>query len=192
MARALCQLQSDLKNGVSFIEDLQPRTPQKKEPKRRTTVSQEERESSTKIALFGNSSETHLQSPKRKRSGSGHSNKSCENLGLIGNFPSPQELAGLEEDLLARRCNLGYRARRIRSLACAVMEKKIDLNELEESLHIKDPSNYEILSEKLSSLDGFGPFTCANVLVCMGFYHRIPSDSETMRHLRQVGGSIFL
>jgi hypothetical protein len=38
----------------------------------------------------------------------------------------------------------------------------------------------------LKGIDGFGPFTCANVLMCMGFYHVIPTDSETIRHLRQV------
>ena len=31
----------------------------------------------------------------------------------IGNFPSPRELASLDEKFLEKRCNLGYRAYRI-------------------------------------------------------------------------------
>ncbi|KAI6678936.1 hypothetical protein NL676_039732 [Syzygium grande] len=73
---------------------------------------------------------------------------------VAGNFPSPRELARLDECFLAKRCNLGYRAGQIR----------------------------------LRQIDGFGPFTCANVLTCMGFYHAIPTDSETIRHLKQVHG----
>uniref|UniRef100_A0A6N2NHQ2 HhH-GPD domain-containing protein n=1 Tax=Salix viminalis TaxID=40686 RepID=A0A6N2NHQ2_SALVM len=81
---------------------------------------------------------------------------------MIGNFPSPRELANLDESFLAKRCNLGYRAIRIIKLA------------------------QSILADQFRKIDGFGPFTCANVLMCMGFYHIIPTDSETVRHLKKV------
>ncbi|KAL0454534.1 UNVERIFIED_CONTAM: hypothetical protein Slati_0792600 [Sesamum latifolium] len=104
----------------------------------------------------------------------------------IGNFPSPRELAGLDVKFLARRCSLGYRAARVINLAQQVIEGRILLTELEYAYDTLILSNYDKLAEKLRAIDGFGPFTCANVLMCMGFYHVIPTDSETIRHLKQV------
>lgn len=104
----------------------------------------------------------------------------------IGNFPSPRELAKLDESVLAKRCNLGYRAGRILKLAQGIVEGRIQLRELEEISNETSLTTYDKLAEKLSSINGFGPFTRANVLVCMGFYHVIPTDSETIRHLKQV------
>ncbi|XP_031256362.1 uncharacterized protein LOC116114365 [Pistacia vera] len=104
----------------------------------------------------------------------------------IGNFPSPGELANIDEIFLAKRCNLGYRAGRIIKLAQAIVEGRIQLEQLEEICSEASLASYDKLAEQLSKIDGFGPFTCANVLVCMGFYHVIPSDSETIRHLKQV------
>uniref|UniRef100_A0A1D1YA35 N-glycosylase/DNA lyase n=1 Tax=Anthurium amnicola TaxID=1678845 RepID=A0A1D1YA35_9ARAE len=109
------------------------------------------------------------------------SHPSCK----VGDFPVPEELAGLDEDFLAKRCGLGYRAKRILSLARGIVERKIQLEELEAICDISNLSSYDKLNEQLSSLDGFGPFTRANVLMCMGFFHKIPADSETIRHLKQ-------
>ncbi|KAK9286082.1 hypothetical protein L1049_014462 [Liquidambar formosana] len=104
----------------------------------------------------------------------------------IGNFPTPRELASLDENFLAKRCNLGYRASRILKLAQSVVEGRIQLTQLEEVGKIASLASYDKLAEQLKEIDGFGPFTCANVLMCMGFYHVIPTDSETIRHLKQV------
>lgn len=214
MARALCELQLELK-AFSVLKNLQPRTPRKKELKRKNSRQEKSQlklifvgegaEGSSTCANLGSSGDNLHQYPKRQRSDSSMNQKPRQILGIpdaeeilsppplseIGHFPSPEELAGLDEDFLARRCVLGYRAKRIRSLARAIVEKKIQLEELEETCDVSDPSSYEQLNEKLSCLDGFGPFTRANVLMCMGFYHKIPSDSETIRHLKQVGGPFF-
>ncbi|GLT90682.1 hypothetical protein SLE2022_086050 [Rubroshorea leprosula] len=104
----------------------------------------------------------------------------------FGNFPSPKELANLDENFLAKRCSLGYRAGRILKLARGIVEGRIQLTQLEEVCKEASLSSYGMLAAQLSQLDGFGPFTCANVLMCMGFYHVIPTDSETLRHLKQV------
>lgn len=111
-----------------------------------------------------------------------------ENYGSspIGNFPSPRELAGLDENFLAKRCGLGYRAGRVIKLAQGIVEGRIQLRELECASGTLSLSDYDKLAEKLRVIDGFGPFTCANVLMCMGYYHVIPADSETIRHLKQV------
>ncbi|XP_060167486.1 uncharacterized protein LOC132598559 isoform X2 [Lycium barbarum] len=104
----------------------------------------------------------------------------------LGNFPSPKELAGLDESFLAKRCGLGYRAGRIIKLAKGIVEGRIQLKELEEACSNPSLSNYDKMAEQLREIDGFGPFTCANVLMCLGYYHVIPTDSETVRHLKQV------
>ncbi|KAL1358763.1 hypothetical protein HN51_004010 [Arachis hypogaea] len=104
----------------------------------------------------------------------------------IGNFPSPSELAHLDELFLAKRCKLGYRARRIIKLAQAIVEGKIQLGQLEELSKDASLTSYEELDEWLKQIEGFGPFTRANVLMCMGYYHVVPTDSETIRHLNQV------
>lgn len=105
---------------------------------------------------------------------------------LNGNFPSPKELARLDEYFLAKHCGLGYRAGRVIKLARAVIEGRIQLRELECGSGTLSLSDYDKLAEKVRVIDGFGPFTCANVLMCMGYYHVIPTDSETIRHLKQV------
>ncbi|KAK3182897.1 hypothetical protein Dsin_030183 [Dipteronia sinensis] len=91
----------------------------------------------------------------------------------IGNFPSPRELANLDENFLGKAL-------------CSSLQGRIQFNQLEEVCNEANFISYDKLAEQLSKIDGFGPFTCANVLVCMGFYHVIPSDSETIRHLQQV------
>nr|POE57757.1 hypothetical protein CFP56_14012 [Quercus suber] len=106
----------------------------------------------------------------------------------IGNFPSPTELANLDEGFLASRCNLGYRASRIWKLARDIVEGRIQLTQLEEAskgASFAKSSNYDKLAKQLKEIDGFGTFTCANVLMCMGYYYVIPTDSETIRHLRK-------
>lgn len=106
----------------------------------------------------------------------------------MGNFPSPEEIATLDENFLAKRCNLGYRAGRILKLAQGIVEGRINLEELEQLSADPSLSNYEKVDEKLKEIHGFGPFTRANVLMCLGFYNVIPVDSETIRHLKQVHG----
>ena len=113
----------------------------------------------------------------------------------IGNFPSPTELANLDEGFLASRCNLGYRASCILKLARDIVEGRIQLTQLEEAskgASFAKTSNYDKLAKQLKEIDGFGTFTCANVLMCMGYYHVIPTDSETIRHLRKVPFWFFL
>lgn len=105
---------------------------------------------------------------------------------IIGHFPSPEELAVLDVAFLANRCKLGYRSQHIISLAQSIVNGNVQLRKLEELCVGYSLSSYESMDERLSSLGGFGPFTRANVLMCMGFYHRIPADKETFRHIRQV------
>lgn len=103
---------------------------------------------------------------------------------VLGNFPNAKELASLDEDYLNRHCNLGYRASRIIELAKKVENGKLDLKKLEVS--VSAVSSYDSVYKKLMRIKGFGPYATANVLMCLGYYQKIPVDSETIRHLQQV------
>lgn len=171
MAESLCELQLELhQRSLSFEASEAPKTPARKEFKRKHTecFSIPDQDESREVNI--------------------HFLPEIESNGWkqLGNFPSPEELANLDESFLAKRCNLGYRAGRILKLARGVVEGKINLTQLEDSCKEGSLSNYSMSAQLLSQIDGFGPFTCTNVLMCMGYYHEIPTDSETIRHLKQV------
>uniref|UniRef100_A0A0E0ANR1 HhH-GPD domain-containing protein n=1 Tax=Oryza glumipatula TaxID=40148 RepID=A0A0E0ANR1_9ORYZ len=221
MSTALCELQLELRSSSS-TENFQSRTPpireckRKRSNKRNVRVKLETKFNKDKLVCLedpnlatdtanlqtyensfnlpsaasgtGNTSEVSLDHSELKLR-----NEPClEDCG--GDFPTPEELANLDEDFLAKRCNLGYRARRIVMLARSIVEGKICLQKLEEIRKMSvptveglstTPSTYDRLNEELSTISGFGPFTRANVLMCMGFFHMIPADTETIRHLKQ-------
>lgn len=108
----------------------------------------------------------------------------CNNI--MGDFPSAKEIARFDEKYLAKRCCLGYRAGRILKLAQAVDEGRIQLSKLEEICSEASLTNCNKVDVILKEINGFGPFTRGNVLMCMGFYNVVPTDSETIRHLKQV------
>lgn len=96
-----------------------------------------------------------------------------------GNFPTSRELANLNEDFLKNRCNLGYRAKIILNLAKNVENGRLKLNQIEEA-------SYMEVTNKLKKIKGFGPFASANVLMCLGFYQKVPADTETIRLFQKV------
>ncbi|TYG62929.1 hypothetical protein ES288_D07G271300v1 [Gossypium darwinii] len=87
----------------------------------------------------------------------------------IGNFPSWKELLAwswVHDKYLIKQYN-------------------DHIPKLEQS---SDPTSFEILYQKLLKIKGSGPFVCSNIMMCVGFYQRIPSGSEAIRHLKQVHG----
>ncbi|KAL2472293.1 Uncharacterized protein Adt_40429 [Abeliophyllum distichum] len=124
-----------------------------------------------------------LSTPKRKRG--------CRNNTQLipsGNFPTPRELVSLNDKTLNQRCNLGYRASNILRLAQQIQNGTLKLSAFEENY---DLQSTEELYRKLLSIKGFGPFACANVMMCIGFYQKIPVDTETIKHLKEVHGMKF-
>ncbi|CAA0819569.1 Unknown protein [Striga hermonthica] len=209
MAQALCELQAELKHpSKTEVRKFAPNTPAGKESKRNSGALKR----SNKLAKKYTADITSVEDVETKISNSeilnfsdeteklsptlmlGHVPKSQPSewteghLGpTIGNFPSPKELATLDEDFLARRCGLGYRARRVVNFSRAIVQGRFQLSDLEcVACGTVSISNYENLIEKLRVMEGFGPYTCANVLMCVGYYHVVPLDSETIRHLKQV------
>ncbi|KAK7246074.1 hypothetical protein RIF29_40932 [Crotalaria pallida] len=210
MSQALCELQLELQNGppctvavssnpIGETEGFIPNTPAAKVPGRKGSVSSKGSFHKEKLELEGNLEMDNVlasscQSCQTKEDlGSKDSFQQFPNgeeyFNHVGNFPSPYELANLDKAFLAKRCKLGYRASRIIKLAQAVVEGKIQLGQLEELSKDASLSSYEQLEDQLKQIEGFGPFTVANVLMCMGYYHVIPTDSETIRHLKQVHSS---
>ncbi|XP_039135652.1 uncharacterized protein LOC120273073 isoform X2 [Dioscorea cayenensis subsp. rotundata] len=208
MARALCELQRELM-GSLVAETFQPKTPQVVERKRKrgrgkkVAIKLETKfvKNYTECAENEKSlvnQDTRLQSVQQCQLSNTDSCseelQNCSTLAVkdeslqIGNFPSPEELATLDENFLAQRCKLGYRAQRILSLAKDIVAGKINIKKLEENCHGSLSGDYNELDMQLSGIHGFGPFTRANVLMCMGFYHKIPTDTETIRHLKQSHG----
>ncbi|XP_039004269.1 uncharacterized protein LOC120131330 isoform X2 [Hibiscus syriacus] len=183
MAKALCELQFEIEHQIPSVkaaeEDFIPKTPTWKESKRKLRVSK------VPMRLESKFTEAKADNSGLDLQASQDIEEPCDYKGM-GSFPSPEELANLDESFLAKRCNMGYRAGRILKLAQGIVQGEIQLMQLEEDCKETNSSNYNKLSERLRQIEGFGPFTCANVLMCMGFYHVIPSDSETIRHLKQV------
>ncbi|KAI3754961.1 hypothetical protein L1987_54753 [Smallanthus sonchifolius] len=196
MARALCELQLELQ-CPTHITKFAPKTPTGKESSKRKIKSQRKSRNVKERccedvkstfepdgALKVDSCDISIniqESNSEKTELPFHS--------AMGNFPSPEGLAGLDVNFLGKRCNLGYRASRILGLAQSVVEGRIELGKLEQDCGGEASlSNYMKINEQLGEINGFGPFTRANVLMCLGFYHEVPSDSETLRHLNQVHG----
>ncbi|KAL8264985.1 hypothetical protein R6Q59_023115 [Mikania micrantha] len=192
MARALCELQLELHCPTS-VTKFAPKTPAGKESVKRKIKSQKksrnvekrckdfqstfEADGTVKVDTCDISIDMH-ESNSEKTELPFHSS--------MGNFPSPEELAGLDANYLGKRCNLGYRASRILGLAQSVVEGRINLEKLEEDCGGEASlSNYMKINTQLGEINGFGPFTRANILMCLGFYHVVPSDSETLRFMER-------
>ncbi|XP_008385650.2 uncharacterized protein [Malus domestica] len=100
-------------------------------------------------------------------------------------FRSPTLFEDLVKCILLCNTNtsvLGYRANTILKLA-KIMRLDDELG-FQESLNI----GFNDMFQKLKEIKGFGSFSCANALMCMGYYHKVPTDTETIRHLQQVHG----
>ncbi|KAL9690204.1 hypothetical protein QQ045_010601 [Rhodiola kirilowii] len=123
---------------------------------------------------------------KRKRSGTSDVTQQT-----LRNFPSSGQLACLDTNTLNKHCQLGYRANYVIGFAKAVDQGEFDIKRLEEmasSARQGKSGSYSEVEIELKKIKGAGSFVVANLAMCLGFYHQVPIDSETKRHLRQVHG----
>lgn len=98
-------------------------------------------------------------------------------------FPTARQLARQRPATLRARCGVGYRDARLVELAKLVASGKVDPEWFE------DPSTSdEDLHDALLELPGVGPYAAANMMQLLGRYHRLPLDSESLRHGRTVLG----
>ncbi|KAJ3697110.1 hypothetical protein LUZ61_000815 [Rhynchospora tenuis] len=183
MAEALCALQLELKAG-NFSEDFTPKTPQTKELKRKRA---KQKRQSKVVSKLETKFEKSIEEPTDDlREVTNDCNDHVDEV-EIGDFPTADELAALDAEYLGARCKLGYRAQRIITLAQSVVRGDVQVKKMEELCNDGNMLPfYDTLYSQLLAIPGFGPFTCANVLMCLGYFHKIPADSETIRHLKSV------
>lgn len=91
----------------------------------------------------------------------------------IGDFPSPRELASFREEELKK---FGYTAGDLIKLAKQVVDGKIKFGSADEGYYSK------------LKINGAGPFTTNTIMMCIGHYHNIPIDTETLRHMKEFHG----
>jgi 3-methyladenine DNA glycosylase/8-oxoguanine DNA glycosylase len=107
----------------------------------------------------------------------------CGVVGRGGAFPTPHRLARARTATLRARCRVGYRDRRISDLARLFASGAVDPEWFE------DPATPdEALWDALIALPGIGPYAAANIMQLLGRYHRLPLDSESIRHGKAILG----
>lgn len=100
-------------------------------------------------------------------------------------FPSAERLARTKPGTLRARCRVGYRDARIVDLSRRFAGKE----GAELAAWMEDPATPDdALWESLLELPGIGPYAAANVMQLLGRYHRLPLDTESLRHGRAVLG----
>lgn len=107
----------------------------------------------------------------------------CEVVGRGGSFPSAKRIARTRPATLRARCRVGYRDQRIVELAGMFASREVEAEWFE------DPATGdEAIWDRLLELPGIGPYAAANVMQLLGRYHRLPLDSESIRHGKTVLG----
>jgi 3-methyladenine DNA glycosylase/8-oxoguanine DNA glycosylase len=98
-------------------------------------------------------------------------------------FPTAERLAAMRPAALRARCRVGYRDARMIELARMFAEGEID------PAWVEDPATTdEALWDALLEWPGIGPYAAANIMQLLGRYHRLPLDTESVRHGRDLLG----
>lgn len=98
-------------------------------------------------------------------------------------FPTAAKLASVRRTLLRERCSVGYRDARIVELArmfatSAIADERFESDTLADDAMFKE----------LQDWPGIGPYAAANIMQLLGRYGRLPLDTESVRHGRDVLG----
>jgi 3-methyladenine DNA glycosylase/8-oxoguanine DNA glycosylase len=107
----------------------------------------------------------------------------CEVVGRGGAFPPARRLARTRAATLRARCRVGYRDQRIVELAGMFASGEVEAQWFEDA-----STGDEALWKRLVSLPGVGPYAAANIMQLLGRYHRLPLDTESVRHGKVVLG----
>lgn len=98
-------------------------------------------------------------------------------------FPTPEKLARVRPATLRSRCSVGYRDARIVELAKMFARGDIDPAWLQ-----SPETSDDAVHDALVQWPGIGPYAAANIMQLLGRYARLPLDSESVRHGRDVLG----
>ena len=112
----------------------------------------------------------------------------CEVLGPraatgVPGFPSAAKLARTRPQTLRARCRAGYRDTRLVELARLFHTGQINTAALEDPA-APDDAVFKLLTD----LPGIGPYAAANIMQLMGRYSRLPLDTESVRHGKNILG----
>jgi 3-methyladenine DNA glycosylase/8-oxoguanine DNA glycosylase len=91
-------------------------------------------------------------------------------------FPTPEQLASLDEDTLRAEGGLGYRAPYVLQLAREVASGGRDLEALKDGSLATETVRSELLAIK-----GVGDYAVANLLMLLGRYEHLPVDSWALK-----------
>jgi N-glycosylase/DNA lyase len=98
-------------------------------------------------------------------------------------FPTPQAMAEAGDGFYREVARAGYRGPYLRTIATAVAERRIDLEQL------NDPAlDDERVAEQLLALPGVGPYALAHMMMLLGRYERLVLDSWTRPTYRRISG----
>ncbi|KAK6160542.1 hypothetical protein DH2020_003923 [Rehmannia glutinosa] len=106
----------------------------------------------------------------------------AKKMGFARIFRSPTLFEDIVKSVLLCYCSLGFRASIIIQVAQSIENGSLNLEDFE-----RPDSSPQFIRQRLIKIKGFGPFTIANIFMCIGFYHQIPVDTETIKHLEQDG-----
>jgi 3-methyladenine DNA glycosylase/8-oxoguanine DNA glycosylase len=98
-------------------------------------------------------------------------------------FPTPQAMAGADEDFYREVVRSGYRGPYFLALATDVAEGRLDLELL---LDPELPDDE--VAERLLALPGVGPYATAQILMLLGRYSRLILDSWSRPKYAQLNG----
>lgn len=98
-------------------------------------------------------------------------------------FPAPERLARVRPAGLRTRARVGYRDARIIELSRMFVRGDIDPAWFENPKTTDDD-----VHDALIELPGIGPYAAANIMQLLGRYSRLPLDTESVRHGRDVLG----
>lgn len=98
-------------------------------------------------------------------------------------FPTAARLAAVRPSLLRERCSVGYRDARIVELARMFATSEISADRFE-----GDALSDDDMFDALQDWPGVGPYAAANIMQLLGRYGRLPLDTESVRHGRDVLG----
>lgn len=98
-------------------------------------------------------------------------------------FPSAAKLASVHPTLIRERCSVGYRDARIVELARMFATSEISAERFE-----GDALSDDDMFDALQDWPGIGPYAAANIMQLLGRYGRLPLDTESVRHGRDVLG----
>jgi 3-methyladenine DNA glycosylase/8-oxoguanine DNA glycosylase len=91
-------------------------------------------------------------------------------------FPTPEQIAHVDEPTLREECRMGYRAPYVNELAQRVTSGELNLEALKTS-----SLSTEGLRKELLGIKGVGGYAAANLLMLLGRYDFVPVDSWALK-----------